>query len=386
MKLLFVTSIFPPDIGGPATYVPTMANCLYKQGIEVSVITFSDNIFYSCDKFFPFNILRVKRKQGFLKRHLSYFSRLVKFISKIDILFVNSMTLLPHVFVLAFLYKKPIVLKFVGDCVWEKLSAKGAISDSFGEFLNKRYSVNIELLKKIRNILLKIPDKIIVPSCYLKNCLIKMGVEENKIKVIYNAVEFTEEINSEKEIKLPFKEVNFIIITVCRLIPWKGVYDIINVLTRFPKNIGLIVIGDGPEREKIESMVKNFSLTDRVYLPGSLEKKRVISFFKKADLFVLNSLYEGMPHVIIEALLAGLPVVATKVGGTPEVVRDGVSGFLIPPNDEEALYRNIKRFVDNPRLLEKLPDKREIKRIKESFSVEKMVKETLDVLMSVSND
>ncbi len=380
MRVLIITSIFPPDIGGPATYVPKMAECFLKERVGVRVIAFSDREFYTEDLSLPYKLLRIPRGNSFWKRHFKYYKELLKIVPEADVLFVNSVSLLLHSFLANLFYRKPLVLKFVGDWVWEKLSAKGVISEPFEEFLSKRHSFKIELFKKFRNMLLKIPDKIIVPSFYLKNCLIKMGVEEEKIKVIYNAIDLPEEAGLKEQAGLPFRGIDFIILTVCRLVPFKGVSGIINVMIRLPENVGLIVIGDGPEREKLESMVKNLSLENRVYFTGILEKKKVFSFLRRGTLFVLNSLYEGLPHVIIEALMAGLPVVATNVGGTPEVVKDGVSGFLIPPGDEEALYRAIKRFIDNPDLLEKMPDKEEIRRLKELFSVDRMVKETLEVL------
>jgi glycosyltransferase involved in cell wall biosynthesis len=109
----------------------------------------------------------------------------------------------------------------------------------------------------------------------------------------------------------------------------------------------LLIVGDGPERENLERLVAEYNLQMRVHFTGSLSHEAVIAALKTADLFVLNSIYEGLPHVLLEALAVGLPIVATRIGGTPEVVVDGVNGRLTPISNIPQLTQTIQEAVGN---------------------------------------
>ena len=100
------------------------------------------------------------------------------------------------------------------------------------------------------------------------------------------------------------------------------------------------------------------------------------------DIFVLSSTHEGLPHVLLEAMSMGLPVIATSVGGTPEVVKNGETGILIDDGDPETLRSAILRLIDSPETLKSMRHKTELEA--KSFSFPRMVKETEQVLQAVS--
>jgi sugar transferase (PEP-CTERM/EpsH1 system associated) len=140
-----------------------------------------------------------------------------------------------------------------------------------------------------------------------------------------------------------------IIGTVARLSPEKGIDRLIDAFaalaTRHPA-IQLLIAGDGPARPALVEQVNRLGLTDRVTFTGHCD--RVKSVLDRLDVFVLPSLTEGIPLALLEAMAAGVPVIATAVGGVPEVVEDGVSGVLVPADDVTALAGAIDQIVADP--------------------------------------
>jgi glycosyltransferase involved in cell wall biosynthesis len=132
---------------------------------------------------------------------------------------------------------------------------------------------------------------------------------------------------------------------VGRLVPQKNPLALVDVVAQIPQ-IGLVVVGDGPLRCHLKQAVDRRGLDDRVCIVGW--QTEVAPFLRTADLFVLPSRWEGLPVAAIEAMMAGVPVVATRVGGMPEVVDDGVTGLLVPPGDTRALVDAIRQLVIDP--------------------------------------
>jgi len=119
-------------------------------------------------------------------------------------------------------------------------------------------------------------------------------------------------------------------------------------------DIRLTVVGDGPERGEAETLARAAGIGDRVQFTGYQSSARVAEWLSRADVFVLPSLAEGVPIVLMEAMAAGVPVVATNVGGTSELVVDGENGFLVPPTVTDALVSRIRQLLDDPALRTRL--------------------------------
>lgn len=332
---LITTGIFPPDIGGPATYVPTIAKSLTERGWYVTVLTTSEpgNLRWD-DRIYPFQVFRINRRQKFVLRALRCVAEILRLGRVMDVIYANGIyfeTAIANKFL-----RKPLVMKIVGDEAWERSIRKGWTKDNFEDFQNRRQSWQAELLKRHRSWFVRQADKVIVPSQYLAKWVIKWGVAEERIVVIYNAVEPVDGVEPlPVPLTTPVKAV-----TVGRLVPWKRVDSLLEALKEVPE-LGLVVVGDGPERPRLERLARDLQVSDRVYFAGQRSKKEALGLMAACDLFVLNSTYEGLPHVVLEAMALGLPVVATAVGGTPEVVRNGETGVLVRPGNgmlEKALY------------------------------------------------
>lgn len=336
MNLLMITGIFPPDIGGPATYVPTMSSELVKRGHKVTVVTLSDRLDHD-DQSYLFRVLRIRRSIFKLWRFLITVATILRKGRRAEVLYVNGLYI--EAVVANFFLHKPLVQKIVGDWAWERATNKGWVEDSFEEFQRRRHNIKIELLKTLRRFCARRASAVIVPSRYLARAVVDWGVPEDKIIVIYNAVESVSLTPSNVPLLTKTK-----IVTVGRLIPLKQIDHLILALAECDE-AGLVIIGDGPEREKLTALVRDHDLTDRVHFAGQRSKEETLSLMAACDLFVLNSTHEGFPHVVLEAMSVGLPVVATAVGGTPELVRDGENGILIAPNADAALSKTLMKLV-----------------------------------------
>ncbi len=108
----------------------------------------------------------------------------------------------------------------------------------------------------------------------------------------------------------------------------------------------LLILGDGPDRGENEQLARDLGIADRMEFLGF--QRDVPAFYRCADLFVLPSRSEGVPLSLLEAMAAGLPLVATRVGGVPDVILDGISGCLVPPEDPRALGAALVNTLDNP--------------------------------------
>jgi glycogen(starch) synthase len=141
------------------------------------------------------------------------------------------------------------------------------------------------------------------------------------------------------------------VVFVGRVVRGKGVLTLVKAFSRLrTPGIELVFVGDGPARIEVERLARRLGVADRIQVTGFVPHARVPALLGSADLLVLPSLYEELGTVLIEALHAGLPVVASRVGGIPEVVEDGVTGLLVPPSDADALARAIDTVLGDAEL------------------------------------
>lgn len=369
MNVLVVTGIFPPDIGGPATYVPAIGEELAKRGHRISVLTLSDDR-PSDDRNYPFGVERISRAGFKLWRFARAAAAIFRKGRKADVIYVNGLALeaaAANIFL-----RRPLVQKIVGDWAWERASSKGWVRESFDQFQSRRHGFKVGLLKALRRFCARRADRLIVPSRYLAGAVAGWGIAEEKIVVVYNAVEAPPAARGEVPLATPVK-----IVTVGRLVPWKQIDRLIEALAGC-EQAGLVVVGDGPERARLEAIGRSCRASERVYFAGQKSKAETLALMSACDLFVLNSTYEGFPHVVLEAMSAGLPVIATAVGGTPELVRDGDNGILISPDGNGALAQTLADLVAAPAERRRLAAA--AKRTLEQFQPAQMIEQTQAVL------
>lgn len=320
LKIVFAAGIYPPDIGGPATYVARLAKELNQP-----VISYSGKL-----KNYPKGV-----------RYILYFFGLLWLAKNTNVIYAQNVTSagLPAL-VAAKLLRKKFVLKIVGDAAWEQ---------------KKDY------LKQIQGFVAKGADRIIVPSQYVKKMVIGWGVMENKIEVIYNAVEIesvSPEIGKEEARKKIGIDGN-IILSVGRPVPWKGFGDLRAImpdLLERNQNFRLVIVGEDKK----------------------VPHEQMPLYFLAADIFILNSGYEGLSHVILEAMNFGVPVIASREGGNPELIEDNFNGLLVEYKNKEQIKEAILRLWQDKDLREKFI-KNSYEKLK-NFSWENLIRKTSEVL------
>lgn len=203
------------------------------------------------------------------------------------------------------------------------------------------------------------------------------GVPRNKIITIYNPhdLENIYELKDEEICDDFFKNNNPKIISVGSLIIRKGYKYLINAFKLVRKrgiNADLIILGEGIEKANLENLSRNLGLENHVIFAGF--KKNPYKYMRNSSVFVLSSLYEGLPNVIIEAMACGVPVVSTRCpSGPEEIITDGVNGLLVPVKDEKALANAIIDLLKDKDKAKNLAE--EGRKRAEDFEVKKIVKE-----------
>lgn len=367
MNILIATGLYPPQMGGPATYSKLLKEELPKHGYEVVVVNFGGYLGYPK-----------------VVRHFLYFLRLLREGIHSDLIIaLDPVSVGLPALVVSKILKKKLILKIVGDYAWEQGTQRYGVKDLLDEFVAKyfQYSFKIRTLKRIQFYVAKHADKIIVPSNYLKNIVIKWGVDDKKIKVIYNAF-FPVEIGDTKETaKEKLKLEGKILLSVGRLVPWKGFKPLIEIMLdlqkKFP-NLTLLIIGNGPNKLELESTIDKLGLASKVRLIRALPREEHYLYIKAADIFVLNTGYEGFSHQILEVMSIGTPIVTTNVGGNPEMITDNESGLLVEYNNKEELRRSIEELLLDDVKADKMTKRARAK--SQDFDVSVMIKELIKEL------
>ncbi len=383
MKILITTGIFPPDIGGPASYGKTLAQKLAENS-SVSLVTYSSRSKFPEDKTRSFKVVRIAKWIPKFLRHIVFFMKTLSAAKGADVIFsLNAISAgLPSLWA-ARIRKKKFFVKIVGDYAWETAVNKGKTFLLIDDFQKTKKHGWIGTLHKLQTKVCKNADGVIVPSHYLAEMVKNWGVSEEKIKVVYNGVDFKAADMSKEEARKKIGIAGNIILSIGRLVPWKGFRMLIKIMPKlFEINqfFRLVIIGDGPEKKTLESILKNMHLENKVYLAGKKSKEELAIFSAAADIFVLNTAYEGFSHQILEAMAAGMPVITTAVGGNKEVIKQGENGFMVKYNDEFNLIEAIKTVWQAEELRSRFIE--EGKKTAERFDVDKMLQETIQILTS----
>lgn len=170
------------------------------------------------------------------------------------------------------------------------------------------------------------------------------------------------------------------VVTVGRLQPPKDPATLLAAWRRVPPGHRLLVLGDGPLRPALEAAAADLTADGTVTFLGA--RADVAQALADADVFVLSSRWEGLPFAVIEAMMVGLPVVASRVGGVEEAVVDGLTGFLVPPEDEAALAAALTRLLRDPDLREAM-GREGRRRALELFTERAMVEQTAGLYAAV---
>ena len=198
-------------------------------------------------------------------------------------------------------------------------------------------------------------DKVICVSKVIYNALSLSGFSDNKLTYLHNAVSL-EQADSPCNVKqlkeeMGWTEDDTIILSVGRLSPEKGLRVLLSAFQKKysdSEHVKLVIVGDGPLRSELEEFSKELDIAKRVVFTG--HRDNVQDYYKMANLFVMPSFTEGFPMALLEAMQAGLPVVATKVGGIPDIIESGVNGLMIEPDNIKCLGDAMQKILSDAEL------------------------------------
>jgi len=344
-KICLVTHFFPPHIGGIEKVAEEQCKRLSKLGYQISVLTSKtkDQNEHCIEgiRVVPYPVLGLSERIGIpypipLFKAYKIFTEVIR---ECDIVHAHGHPYISSylAFKIAKKYEKPLILTQHNTFIDFQSSLN--ILEQFNDWV-------------IGSGVLKDADKVITVSRKTREYVLKLGADDSKISVIYNGVDqnFFYPMNKEKSRKqLGLPRSDIIILTVRRLVYKNGLDTLIksaSLLTREYPNLLFIVIGNGPDRNIIAKRIKQLGISSNVRLTGFVPEEALPLYYNAADYFVLPSNSgEGLPMVLLEAMACGLPVIATTVGGTPEIIRDMINGALVPPRNQEALAKAISNLL-----------------------------------------
>ena len=333
MRVLVTVGIFPPDIGGPATFVPKIAKYFQDElNYEIEILTLSDNKNSNIND--DFSVKRIDRNLPIIYRWLKTIFTIYKIGKNKDLIFVNGLG--TEATVANIFLKKKIIRKIVGDPVWERAYNKAKISESFDEFQVKNYGFSISLQKKVRSFSIKKSDIVVTPSHHLKNFIQNLGFK-NKIEIINNGVFIPEENTNI------FTNDQINITIVSRLVSHKNIEKIIKAISDLNSPlINLNIIGDGPELNQLQKISLESDNKDNIIFHGKLNRDEIDHIFLNSDIYIQASNYEGLPHSLLEAMSYGIPVLCTPVGECKEILGNEDRGYIL---DLPVSKNNIKSKI-----------------------------------------
>ncbi|TPH13286.1 TIGR03088 family PEP-CTERM/XrtA system glycosyltransferase [Litorilituus lipolyticus] len=352
---VIVHLIYRLDIGGLERVMLNCINKLAGEPYKHVIISLTDANHFAQDQESPLEVFCLNKKQG---NDFSVHFKLFKLLKQIQ----------PHIlhsYNLSTIEYHPIAwLAGVPGHIHAEHGRD--IADPQG--LNKKHNF-------LRKLMAYFIQRYICVSEDLFQWLIStVGIPQNKALLIQNGID-TEQFNLAKKDSDSIR-----LAIVARISPVKDHYNLLKALVILQGKVGLqdmpqvSVVGDGTQKAELEKFCQSNKLTSVNFLGARDDIAQIIS---ETDIFVLSSLAEGIPMTILEAMSGKTAVVSTAVGGIPEVITDGVEGFLVEKSNPEALASAIKKYLDEPELIAKHGEKGR-ERILNHFNEKNMVQAYLN--------
>jgi glycosyltransferase involved in cell wall biosynthesis len=269
-EVLLIAGIYPPQSGGPAIFTSRFKDWLVDQNIPTKVISYC-----LCEDTEDTDVHFVSLKQNRFKAFIQFIYLLKKYSKKNTLILSNGAFL--ETFFASFLTRRKYVVKIPGDQVWEFSVNRRWTSSSIEKFQNEKIFLVQRIFRIILNLAYKNSKSVIVPSQQLANFAEKWGIVEHKINLIYNCVD----PNKFKVKKTDYKVYD--VITVCRLVPWKGLEELVSCVSEL--NLKLAIVGDGPLLNDLKNLASKFQ--SNIDFLGTIDNNKLEDILNKSKKYFL---------------------------------------------------------------------------------------------------
>jgi glycosyltransferase involved in cell wall biosynthesis len=329
MNIILATGIYPPDIGGPATYCRALAQELVDLKHDVVVLTYGEKAdgrkqMVDAD---PWSVIRVGKSGGPLLRWWRYSRALKKYGADADIVYAFSSVSCGIPLKIAFLRKPKKILRLGGDFLWERYTDRGGEKG-----LREWYKTIGDLRLMICHWLLKHFDHIVFSSAFQRDIYLDHYKDLPAYSVIENALPIGATVLHEKHEPLR-------LLFLGRLVKFKNLSHLLSALQDLPR-VTLTIAGSGPELSVLQSLSKKLKIDDRVAFIGNREGKEKQKLFYDHDVLILPSITEISPNVALEAHAVGMPILLTEETGLSAMLQKGM--VVRPLSDTRHILAAIK--------------------------------------------
>ena len=355
MRILVVTTVYPPVIGGPSLQTQQIAEGLLRRGMEPHVVAFGP-----ADAEEHAGGVTIRRLDpmraplpGAPGRLAYLYRRMLGIIDQVRPDVVHVQVLGPFGLATGLACRRrgvPALLKYSDDLVWTKLNRGRTVAPPFSSGLF-RATLRGRWFTALQNAILRVFARVWATSPFLESQLREVfGIAERRIFGFPNLVD----VGRFEGAPLPRPArpgAPVRVLTASRLEPWKGVETAIRAVARVePGTLRLRVVGSGSPRMRryLEAVVDEVNARDRVEFAGAVPPGEIVREYDAADVFLLPTEYEPFGIVFVEAMASGLPVLATRAGGVPSIVPDGEAGVLLEPRDVEAFADALAALARDP--------------------------------------
>ena len=345
MNVLIVSGIWPPDVGGPASHAPELAEQLRARGHRVEVVTTAERP--PAPERYPVRWTRRSLPRGL--RHADAAARIARAARRADVVYTTGM--LVRSSLASALARRPVVMKLTSDPAYERSLRYDLFSGDLDEF-QRVDGGRLRALRRINDAALRRAAHLVVPSEALRQLAIGWGIAPDRVTLLPNPVS-APELAPRDELRERHGFTGPTLAFAGRLVPQKSIDVALRALAHVD-GVVLVLAGEGGESERMQALARELGVADRARFLGAQPRATVFELLAAADAALLSSSWENFPHMVVEALAVGTPVLSTDVGGVGEILRDGVNGLLVPIGDADALAGAITRYLGDPELQARL--------------------------------
>lgn len=348
LRVLVVSGIWPPDVGGPASHGPQVAAHLLRAGHRVSALVSAEG--QLADPGFP---VRVTPRRGPLPVRMARgAAALVAATRSADVVYATGIY---HRAALSCRAAGvPLVIKLVNDPAYERARNRGWFDGTLEQFQRPEVGRDprLRLLRRMRDIALGQAAQIIVPSAYLAQIAASWRLRV-PLTVIHNPAVGARVTEAREVLRRDLGLTGPSVVFAGRFVPQKNLPLLVSAMAGVA-GLTAHLVGDGPERHTLEAAIASSGVGERVRLVPPVPQSEVGRWMAAADATVLPSDWENFPHAAVESLAQGTPVIATAVGGVPEIVEHDRNGWLLEAGDRASLERALQRVAGDAGALDHL--------------------------------